>query len=275
MKSTELFQQGSLTQAIAAALEEVKAKPSDLNLRSFLAELLAFSGEFEKADKQLDTLSTMHVDTAIGVALFRQLLRAERWRSQCFLEGRVPEFVNQPSEEMQLRLKATVLLRDGAHAEAVATLNQAETLRKVRGGTCNGAPFDDIRDLDDVLGSVVEVLTSNGTYYWLPLDEIDYIELHPVKHARDQLWRGALIDMSGTIKGEIYIPTLYPQSGTNADERVRVGRTTDWVSPCEGVVRGQGQKMWLVGEEAIPILQLSKIEYPITEDSSAMEAEAS
>lgn len=275
MKSTELFQSGALTQAIAAALEEVKARPADLNLRSFLAELLAFSGDFEKADKQLDTLSTMHVDVALGVALFRQLLRAERWRAQCFLEGRVPEFVDQPSEELQLRLKATVLLREGAHADAVAALNQAESLRQVRAGTANGTPFDDLRDLDDVLGSVVEVLTSNGTYYWLPLEKIEYIELHPVKHARDQLWRAAHIDMSGTIKGEIYIPVLYPQSGTNADERVRVGRTTDWSSPCEGIVRGQGQKMWLVGEEAIPILQLSKIEYPLAEGDTTAEAEAS
>lgn len=271
MKAKELFQNGALDEAIAAAVEEVKARPSDPRLRSFLAELLAFASDFERADKQLDALGTMHVDFALGVVLFRQLLRAERWRSQCFQEGRVPEFISQPTEELQRRLRALVALREESFDEALATLNEAESLRQRRDGTANGQAFSDCRDLDDLLGSIVEVLTSNGTYYWVPMERIEFIEFHPVKHARDQLWRGARIEVDGKIEGEVYVPVLYPGSVQNADPRVRLGRTTDWTSPCEGIVRGQGQKMWLFGDDAVPLLQVGTIDFPVTGSASAGE----
>ena len=55
MKSAvELFQAGSLREAIELATAAVKAKPMEIAGRSILAELLSFSGDLERADKQLE-----------------------------------------------------------------------------------------------------------------------------------------------------------------------------------------------------------------------------
>ena len=49
MTATELFQQGKLRQAIEALGGEVRNAPLDAKRRTFLFELLCFSGEYDRA----------------------------------------------------------------------------------------------------------------------------------------------------------------------------------------------------------------------------------
>jgi type VI secretion system protein ImpE len=53
---------------------------------------------------------------------------------------------------------------------------------------------------------------------------------------------------------------LYGDSFANADDRVRLGRVTDWQGETGQPVRGLGQRTFLVGEDAMPILELQKVE---------------
>ena len=92
MTAQELYEAGQLIKAIEAAVNEVKSKPTDVSRRYFLVVLLCYNGELERADRQLDILSTQHPDSAIGVALLRQLIRAELARHEFHTAGRVPEF---------------------------------------------------------------------------------------------------------------------------------------------------------------------------------------
>ena len=46
-------------------------------------------------------------------------------------------------------------------------------------GTCDGRPFEDSRDLDDLTSCVLEVLTSDGSYYWVPIADVESIEFRP------------------------------------------------------------------------------------------------
>ena len=55
--ATKHFQAGRLSEAVTAALAEVKARPGDTARRLFLAELLCFAGELERADRQLDVVA--------------------------------------------------------------------------------------------------------------------------------------------------------------------------------------------------------------------------
>ena len=57
MTPGELFQAGKLNDAITAALDTVKKKPTDTDARGQLVELLFFSGDLERADKQLETIA--------------------------------------------------------------------------------------------------------------------------------------------------------------------------------------------------------------------------
>lgn len=56
MSVQQLFQAGRLDDAIQALNAEVRDNPTDAKRRTFLFELLCFSGDFARAEKQLDIL---------------------------------------------------------------------------------------------------------------------------------------------------------------------------------------------------------------------------
>lgn len=88
----ELFEAGRLDDAIKALNDIVKTNPRAIDPRGFLAELLCFSGNLDRADLQLDIIAEQDPKLAMGVALFRQLIRGEQARRQFFGEGRAPSF---------------------------------------------------------------------------------------------------------------------------------------------------------------------------------------
>ncbi|MBV9124304.1 MAG: SciE type virulence protein [Planctomycetes bacterium] len=259
MNGRECYQAGKLKEAIAAMTEEVKQHPADTSRRGFLCELLCFTGELEKADRQLDVMGTQDPTAMVGISLFRQLIRAEQARQQFYSEGRLPEFLDQPSPELRLRLEASIQLREGQVKEAARLLEQAEEQRAKPSGTCGGQPFTDFRDLDDLTASFFEVLTSNGVYYWVPMDRVEQLEFRPPTRPRDLLWQRVHMVVSGGPDGEVYLPTLYANTPQDADDRVRLGRATEWRGGEGEPTRGIGQRTFLVGEEGLPILELKEI----------------
>jgi type VI secretion system protein ImpE len=255
------FQAGELGPAITAALEAVKQHPAEVGHRGFLCELLCFAGDLERADRQLDTLLHQDPEVTAGVALFRQLIRAEQARQQFYSDGRLPEFLEQPSPVLRLHLEASVLLRDGKAGDAVALLERAEAERPKVRGTCDGKAFDDLRDLDDLTAAFFEVLTSNGKYYWIPVERVETIELHAPTRPRDLVWPRVHMVVAGGPDGEVYLPALYAGSHSDPDDRVRLGRVSEWRGGTGTPVRGAGQRTFLVGEEARPLLEIRQVEF--------------
>lgn len=259
--ASEAFQAGRLADAVSAAVEQVRANPADRGKRLFLAELFLFTGELERADKQLDVLAAPDVQDLVSMTLFRQLLRAETARREVFEHGRVPEFLSQPTECVRLHLEAAILLREGQPQQAADLLAKAEETRPAVAGTCDGTPFDDFRDLDDLTAPVVEVLTANGNYYWVPTETIELIEFQPPARSRDLYWRAAHVIVKDGPDGIVYIPALY--YGTHADTReaIKFGRETDYRGGDHEPYRGVGLREFLVGPDAKPILSITKIEF--------------
>jgi type VI secretion system protein ImpE len=258
--AAEHYRSGNLADAVSAATDQVKSNPTDVKSRGFLAEMLCFTGDIDRADKQLDAILEQDPNTMVGVAQFRQLIRAEKARQELFNAGRVPEFLDQPDEAMKERLRAVVLVREGKDAEAGKLLEQLESQRKAAGGTCDGQAFDDVRDLDDLLASVLEVLTSNGKYYWIPLDKVELLEFVAPKSPRELIWRQAKLSVRGSIEGVVHIPVLYPGTHASEDNALRLGRSTDWSGGDGSPTRGVGQRTFLVGENDKPILTMTKLE---------------
>lgn len=259
MTAAELYKAGQLADAIAAAGDDIKKHPTEVNKRGFLAELLCFAGDFERADKQLDAIAQTDPQTAVGITLFRQLIRAEQARQQFHAEGRLPEFLDQPSPHLQRYLQASILLREGQPIEAMAMLDEAEQQRVRVGGTCAGRPFTDLRDIDDVLASVFEVLTSTGKYYWIPMERVESVEFHAPVRPRDLLWRRAHMIVSGGPDGEVFIPTLYAGSHMSEDDRIRLGRMTEWLGGEDAPVQGLGQRLFAMDDDDASILELTQI----------------
>lgn len=260
MTAAELFRSGQLQTAITAATAEVRQQPTNTAARGLLCELLCFARELERADAQLDALSYQDPALSVGVALFRQLIRAEQARQDFFASGRLPDFLEQPTPMLRTVLEASIYLREGKPAEAAQLLAQAEAQRPHPSGTCDGRPFTDFRDLDDLTAGVFEVLTSTGKYYWVPIERVETIEFRAPGRPRDLLWRRAhMVVREGGPDGEVYLPVLYVGSHAESDEQLRLGRASDWRAGPP--TRGVGQRTFLVGDEAVAILDMKELTF--------------
>jgi len=260
-KAADLFRVGKLTEAIAAANVAVKAAPADLGQRVLLAELLLFSGNLERADVILDAAGQIDPSAMLVVAEFRQLLRAETARRQLFRDGRIPEFLGEPEPTEQASLAAFVALRAGDLAAAKAKADEAEILRPRVSGTEEGTAFDDFRDADDLFAGFIETLTTTGKYYWIPVSRIESMLFHPPKRPRDLAWRRCSMSVVNGPDGDVYIPVNYFADAITTDDAHRLGRVTSWSEDETGPVRGAGQRLFLVGEEATGIMNLKTLEF--------------
>lgn len=258
-----LFRAGRLDDAIAAANATVRRSPAVAGQRVLLAELLLFAGRFERADTVLAAAEV--VDPALGLVIseFRHLLRAETARQQCWLEGRVPEFLGESTASLTASLTALAALRHGSEPEAVQAAAEAEATRPRIAGHHAGAAFDDLRDADDLHAGLLEVLTVTGRCFWVPTERVDEAVFHPPQRARDLFWRRCSMSIRGGPDGDVYLPAIYPPiAGSDAavmPDTLRLGRSTDWTG--DAVVRGQGQRLFLLGEAAVPIQDLSSLSF--------------
>jgi type VI secretion system protein ImpE len=209
----------------------------------------------------LDAASQVDPEAALVVAEFRQLLRGEMARRQFRRDGRVPEFLGEPTETQRLLLAASVSLRAGDMAEAAALAAAAETARPPAPGMAGKTAFDDFRDVDDLCAGSLEVLTTTGKYFWVPIERIASIDFHPPKRARDLFWRRATLSVSQGPDGDVYIPALYGNDDVAADDALRLGRATDWVGDGDAPVRGVGQRTFLMGDDAVDIMSLESLEF--------------
>ena len=132
-------------------------------------------------------------------------------------------------------------------------------MRPAVAGTCDNVPFDDFRDLDDLLAPVLEVITANGNYYWVPTETVELLEFHKPERMRDLYWRPAHLIVADGPDGIVYIPCLYPGSHAAADEAVKLGRRTDWSGGDTAPYRGLGLREYLVGDSAKSILEIGTI----------------
>jgi type VI secretion system protein ImpE len=254
----QLFQDGRLAEAFEAANESVKAAPGDVGARILLAELLLYTGNLERADAVLDATAAVDPSAGLVVAEFRQLLRAAIARRQVLREGRVPEFLGEPTTTQRHALEALTALRAGDIVAAAAAVDAAEAARPAVAGRTPEMEFTDYRDADDLWGGTFEVLTTTGKYFWIPTERIVSLEFHPPQRPRDLVWRRCTMIVRDGPDGDVYVPTLY-DSVAAADDDIRLGRRTDWTETAP--VQGAGQRTFLIGDEGVAIQQLTTMEF--------------
>jgi type VI secretion system protein ImpE len=256
----ELLQEARLALAIEAASGEVRANPTDSSRRIFLFELLAFAGEWDRAVKQLDVLGQGGPKESLAVLVYKANIEAERTRQRLFSEGLPPHFLTEPPPYVDLHLDAINRLREGKFAEAREILDRAEEGRPALEGTLNGTPFADFRDCDDLIGPVLELIVKDK-YTWMPFEQVRRLEVSPPSLLRDLVWARAKVEaLDGTV-GDVFIPALYEGSCRHADDRVRLGRMTEWMPLSDDVARGAGLKSFLAGEDDVPLFEARQITF--------------
>jgi type VI secretion system protein ImpE len=263
----DAFEAGDLAAALAAATAAVRARPRDAGLRWLLAEMLAFSGEFERADRALDAV--IEEQPSPAVLEFRRLLRGAEVRRQVLAEGRPPKFQGDDATPAQhAALRAATEARLGELAAASAAAAEAETLRAATPGRVETAAghsmaFDDLRDVDDLFAPTLEALTTAGEYMWIPFERIESLEFEAARRPRDLLWRRTAITLKDGTEGVVYLPAIYPWSGAAPSQALLLGRETDWTGDgaAGGPVRGVGQRVLLAGEEALPLRDIGMLRF--------------
>lgn len=259
--AAELYQAGKLREALETATADVKKKPTDLACRYMLAQLLCFSGDLERADTHLDAVTAQEPERVVVVAMYRQLIRGELWRRQVFEQRRVPELLADPTPAIKAHLQALVALNEGNISAAVESIREAEEARPSVSGMCNATPFEGLRDLDDRTASFMEVISSNGKYFWIPTEQIESMEFHAPETLFDLVWRRVHMVVRNGPDGEVFIPTLYPGTYKEEAEDLRLGRATDWRGEEDNLLHGVGQRIWLFGEDDKPVMELQEIEF--------------
>jgi type VI secretion system protein ImpE len=263
--AAEFLQAGNLAGAIASATAAVKAAPTDADARWLMAELLLIGGEAERADRMLDAAALHEPNPA--VLEFRKLLRAEVLRTQVIREGRAPKYQGgDATPAQQAALRARMLLRLGDVEAANAAASEIESLRAPAPGHLEAADgsrvaFADLRDADDLMAAEFEVLTTAGDHMLVPVARVRTLSFDAPRRPRDLVWRRCAIDLKDGTEGVVYLPALYLGLAAETDDALRLGRATDWTDPADGPVRGRGQRILLVGDEAVPFTQLATVEF--------------
>jgi type VI secretion system protein ImpE len=233
--ANQLFQAGRLKEAVQALSAEVREHPSDTKRRTFLFELLCFSGEYDRAEKQLDLLAEAGPNSEMGALLYRSALHAERTRQDLFQRREFPK----PS---------------GGSPPGAGSVT----------GTLNGKPFQTITDADPRIGPRLEVF-AGGNYLWINFEHLASIQIQPPRRLRDLLWTPAVVRAGPALKdtelGEVLLPVLSPFAWQHPDEAVRLGRMTVWEEDESGAAAPAGQKMLLVDGEEFPLLEIRKLEF--------------
>lgn len=228
MTARELFQAGRLDEAIESLGAELRSDPTDAQRRAFLFELLAFAGNHDRADKQLDVLSAAGPQAGLGALMYKSALQADRLRHDMFLRGDFPT---------------------GPMPGPVA-------------GTLNGQPFTTLEDADPRIGARLEVY-AGGQYLWLPLEHVATVRMERPGKLRDLLWTPAKLltgpGFRGLELGEVLLPAMTPLAPRQTDTAVRLGRVTVWEELADGRQVPAGQKLLLVDGEEFPLLELREL----------------
>lgn len=259
MTAKELFQAGQLGEAITALNNEVKADPNNPELRTFLFELLCFTGNWDRAEKQLDVVAQQDPQNEWAVQVYRNVLEAERSREALFSQGRKPEFLLDPPDYVQHHLEAVNRIREGNHREAKELLDRSQEERPTLRVTVNGRDVEGFCDCDDLLAPVLELIVMRD-YIWLPLDQVREVELPAPERPRDLVWLPIRLLLRDDSQRSGYTPTRYVGSATHENEQIQLARMTDWLEEGDGPVRGMGQRLFLAGDDALPVLEARSLQ---------------
>lgn len=254
-----LFDAGRLDEAVEELLREVKANPNDIARRTFLFELSCFAGDLDRAERQLDVIGHQSAQAEAGVAVYRNLVRAERARRRLLPDGLQPHFLSEPPAYVDMHLDAVNRLREGNTEQARRALDIAEEERPAFRGAVNGRAFEDFRDYDDLFGPVLELFVQDK-YTWLPFEQAVSIQIEEPKQLRDLLWTPAVIQTTDKAL-KAYLPALYPGTHEHPDGLVRLGRMTDWRELGPELYLGAGQHLFAVNGEETPLLEVRAVEF--------------
>ncbi|MGI9013141.1 MAG: type VI secretion system accessory protein TagJ [Phycisphaerales bacterium] len=254
----QALRDGNLDEALSALSAQVRDNPSNVELRTFLFQVLAVRGDWERALTQLNVNAELDDITLAMVQTYREAIRCELLRKAVFAGERTPVITGEPPVWIAPLLEALRLSAQGNHAAAQqlreAAFEQAETIS----GNIDDQPFQWIADADTRLGPVLEVII-NGRYSWLPFERLARIDIEKPSDLRDVVWMPAHLQLANGGETVALIPTRYPGSEMHENDAIRLARLTEWNEVAAGAYEGAGQRIFATDQDEHAIMDVRRI----------------
>lgn len=275
MSAEQQLKGGDITAALTSLKQQIRSDASNPKYRVFLFQILAVTGDWQKALDQLNVVGELDASALPMVQTYRETIACELLRKEIFAGGRSPLIMGDPDDWIARLLQSLGLGAAGHWDEAEALRNDAFEMAPATSGTIDGQPFEWIADADSRLGPVLEAVV-NGRYYWVPFNRIRQIDIEAPCDLRDAVWLPANFVWSSGGETVGFIPTRYVGSELNDDNGVKLARKTIWQEPTPDTVLGFGQRMLTTDSGEYSLMDVRKIVFDTvaeaTSDSGSQES---
>jgi type VI secretion system protein ImpE len=246
MNPKALILDGQIDAARAMLVDQIKKTPADIQARSLLFQVLVLCGEWDKAQRHLDIVASQKASPDMNASVFQNLIQAEKERIAVSTLQQRPTFFPDIPEYTEDFFQALALLKDDKIDAAAKLFGQIDSQLPDIKGTVNGQPFKGFRDTDTTLAYFIEAIEYER-YLWVPIANVRELAVFPPESLTDLIWaKGRITTWEGLTMG-CFLPALYPNSFNSRDDRIRLGRMTDWKSLGGGYARAIGQHVYEVG----------------------------
>ena len=265
-----LLAAGDPGSALKALQQQIRSRPADAKLRTFLFQLMCVLDQWQRAHDQLKVCGELDAGTLAMVNTYSAALQCEAVREAVFAGRNLPHVFGPPTAWVALLAQALQLESQG-HAEQAAALRaQAFDQAPASPGQADGQAFAWLADADSRLGPVLEIII-NGRYGWLPLVHVRRMDIEPVVDLRDLVWVPVHIQFINGGETVALMPSRYAGSGATGDTALQMGRKTEWLPLGAEQFRGLGQRVLTTEAGDLGLLQVRQIVL----DEVAAEATAS
>ena len=264
MNSKDLIKAGRLSEARQQLIDEVKSSPGDLVKRTLLFQVLIFCGEWVKAERHLEAIAAQDSSRETGVQVYENLIRAEKERMEVCRLKRRSSFLPEAPAYLEMYYEAWNKVGEKQTEEGRKLFDQIDAQRLLVSGTVNGKRFTGFKDTDTFLSFFLEAIIYER-YVWVPFESIRELSITPPQTLFDLLWTTARITTWEGLTTNCYLPVLYPDSYLHEDDRVKLGRMTDWTPLGGPFSKGMGQHVFQLGEEEMAILEIQDVIFNVPE----------
>jgi len=263
----ESVRAGRLDEALADLQGQVRKKPADARLRTFLFQLLAVRGEWDRALTQLKVAAELDPSAMAMAKTYQEVLRCEVLRADVFAGKRTPLLFGKPAEWMALLVQALTLIGAGKYEEARSLREKALESAPATSGTIDDRPFAWIADADQRLGPLLEAIV-NGRYSWIPFARLREIRIEKPTDLRDIAWTPVNLLLANGGETVALVPTRYPGSQAASDPRLVMARATEWSEHPGETFLGLGQRLFATdqGEYGLMDVRLIKLDSAVDDE---------
>lgn len=253
-----LFSAGDVDGARAVLIDQVRADPGNWEVRSFLFQIFALRGEWDRAEKQLDTMAKLDPAAQMLAVAYRQCIAAERDR-EALIAGEA-EHHRRFDYPWLAKLGEALGLTASDPAKAAALRAEAFDEAPTTPGTADGTPFEWIADADQRFGPTLETMIA-GRYALMPFEALETLTINAPVDLRDTVWGQAEFGLRDGARVAGFVCVRYPGTQSAEDPDVLRGRVTDWTE-SDGLETGLGHRLMVLSDGSEhPLMSLRKIEF--------------